>query len=268
MTDLLEREGPLRDAQQALQRSRGGQGATLLVSGEAGIGKSSLIQALAAGLKRHHRVFRGGCENLFSPRPLGPLRDIALVQRGALLRALDEGAPADTVFAAFLELLNTPGVCSLVVFEDLHWADEATLDLIRHLARRIVRLPVLLLLSYRDDEVGPEHPLQAVLADLPPASVTRVPLQPLSPAAVADMATRADRPAAGLHAATGGNPFYVTEVLASGVTDADRGVPSSVRDAVHARLARLNAEQRGVLDALCVSPGRVEPWLARSLLSA
>jgi len=265
--DLLEREDSLRIAVEVLERARRGQGGIVLVAGEAGIGKSSLIECLVARLDRAQRLFQGGCEDLFSPRPLGPLRDIAAVQRGALLQLMDGGASADVVFSAFFDLLNTSAVSSIVVFEDVHWADEATLDLIKYLARRLARLPVVLLLSYRDDEIGPEHPLRQVLGDLPTSHLTRMVLQPLSASAVADMAARAGRSANGLHAATGGNPFYVTEVLASGLADPQHGVPSTVRDAVHTRLARLGAAQREAVEALCVAPGRVELWLVQALLA-
>lgn len=263
---LLEREAPLRLASEAIERARQGRGSTLLVSGEAGIGKSSLIKHLIATLAHGQRVLQGGCEDLFSPRPLGPLKDIALAHALPLSLAMHDTAAADAVFSSFLELLGAARNGSVVVFEDVHWADQATLDLVKYLARRIGSLPVVLLLSFRNDELGPEHPLRRVLTDLPPWSVTRVALQPLSAAAVAELAARADRPDAGLHAATGGNPFYVTEVLASGVVDMQLGVPSTVRDAVHRRLARFGTAQREALEALCVVPGRVELGLARALL--
>jgi DNA-binding CsgD family transcriptional regulator/tetratricopeptide (TPR) repeat protein len=271
MNLLLERETPLREAMGAVLAARRGYGRTLLLCGEAGIGKSSLVERVVAevGTGSGQRVLLGGCEDLFSPRPLGPLRDIAAALRNAtLLQLIDSGASAGAVFSAFFELLDTQVVSSLVVFEDVHWADEATLDLVKYLARRIVRLPVLLLLTYRDDELGADHPLRQVLGDLPPAQLTRVTLLPLSQQAVAELACAAGRSADGLHAATGGNPFFVTEVLASGVADVQLGVPSSVRDAVHTRLARLESGQREVVDALCVVPGRVEMWLAAALLPA
>ena len=263
---LLERESALRLALDAIDRARQGRGGTLLVSGEAGIGKSTLIAHLLALLPAGQRVFKGGCEDLYSPRPLGPLNDIALAHSLPLSRAMQEAAPSDAVFSAFLDLVSAGTTGSVVVFEDVHWADQGTLDLVKYLARRIGSLPVVLLLSFRDEELFPGHPLQRVLSDLPPWSVTRIAMQPLSAAAVAELATRAGRPHAGLHAATGGNAFYVTEVLASGVVDAQRGVPSTVRDAVHSRVARLSAAQREVLEALCVLPGRVDHGLVRALL--
>ena len=262
---LLEREPALRVACNAIERAKQGHGSTLLISGEPGIGKSTLIEHVITNLAHGQRVLKGGCEDLPSPRPLGPLEDIALAHAPHLYQAMRNAASADAVFSAFLDLLSSATNGTLVVFEDLHWADQATLDLVKYLARRIARLPVVLLLSFRDDELGAKHPLRQLLNDLPPWSVTRVPLQPLSATAVAELAARAGRPHTGLHEATGGNPFYVTEVLASGVVDAQRGVPSTVRDAVQTRLSRLSKAQREVLEALCVVPGRVEPALARAL---
>lgn len=263
---LLEREDALNAAFARIGAARQGQGGILVVAGEAGIGKSALIRHALAKLDRGSRVLLGGCEDLFSPRPLGALRDIALAVRGKLLETLDAGASADVVFSSFFELLSDSAVSTVVVFEDVHWADAATLDLIKYLARRIGRLPAMLVLSYRDDEVCPDHALLQVLGDLPPAHLTRVALRPLSETAVAQLAASAGRPHHGLHMATGGNPFYVTEVLACGLAAAQQGVPSTVRDAVHTRLARLSVEQREVLRALCVVPGQIEPWLVRSLL--
>ena len=156
MSTLLEREDALRLAESVLAQAQQGHGATLLVTGEAGIGKSSLIRELLVRTQARLRlrVLAGGCEDLISPRPLGPLRDVALQQRGALLECLLAGAPAADVFATFFDLLDTSVICSVVVFEDIHWADQATLDLIKFLGRRIDQLPVVLLLSYRADAAG------------------------------------------------------------------------------------------------------------------
>lgn len=267
---LLEREVPLRIAAEAIERARQGRGSTLLVSGEAGIGKSTLIEHLVANLTPGRQVLRGRCEDLLSPRPLGPLHDIALAHPSLLplKQAMRESASADAVFSSFLDFLaaGRNGSVMVVVLEDLHWADQATLDLVKYLSRRISTLSVLLIMSFRDDELGSAHPLRQALNDLPPWSVQRLALQPLSAVAVAELAAGAGRPDAGLHAATGGNPFFVSEVLASGVVDAQRGVPSTVRDAVHSRLARLSVGQREALDTLCVVPGSAEMRLVQALL--
>ena len=124
--------------------------------------------------------------------------------------------------------------------EDAHWADEATLDLLVFLGRRMERTRALLIVTYRDDELGADHPLRAVVGRLPPEAVRRLRLEPLSEAAVADLARRAGRPAAGLRALTGGNPLLVAEVLAA----ADAGVPLTVRDLVLAALPACRLPRR------------------------
>jgi DNA-binding CsgD family transcriptional regulator len=111
--------------------------------------------------------------------------------------------------------------------------------------------------SYRDDELGARHPLRLAIAGLPRAATLRMPLAPLSEAAVARLARQAGRPSKGLHGITGGNPLFVTEVLAAGVET----VPATVREAVLARAARLTPEARAVAELVCVVPGRTEPWL-------
>ena len=212
--DLLEREDFFQQLQDILVEVINGHGRVALVSGEAGIGKTSLVEQFAATAKNTCRVLWGGCDALFTPRPLGPLHDIALQIRGDLLTLLDQEASRATIFSAvFEELQSQPP--TLLVFEDVHWADEATLDLLKFLGRRINKLNSLLVITYRDDEVQAEHPLRLVLGDLPRSSVKRVRLPPLSEDAVDELAARAGKRVEDLYAVTAGNPFFVTEALAS-----------------------------------------------------
>src|SRR5262249_8386537 len=154
---------------------------------------------------------------------------------------------------------------TIVVFEDVHWADEATLDLLRFLSRRIARTAALLVLTYRDDELGPRHPLRTVLGDLAALPVTRrIPLLPLTEAAVRTLVGARAIDAAALHRQTGGNPFFVTEVLAS----AGGGLPPSIHDAVLARVARLSCAAQAVLQAAAVIGPRIEPWVLAEVTSA
>ncbi|HXC71157.1 MAG TPA: AAA family ATPase, partial [Pyrinomonadaceae bacterium] len=230
--DLLERADSFQQLQDTLAEVIGGRGHIALVSGEAGIGKTSLVQQFADTGNNPVRVLWGGCDALFTPRPLGPLHDIALQIRGNLLTLLEEEASRATIFSAvYEELQRQPS--TLLVFEDVHWADEATLDLLKFLGRRINKLNSLLVITYRDDEVRAEHPLRLVLGDLPRSSVRRVRLPPLSEAAVDELAARAGKPIDDLYEVTGGNPFFVTEALDS----QDPGVPVSVSDAMLSRLA-------------------------------
>jgi DNA-binding CsgD family transcriptional regulator/tetratricopeptide (TPR) repeat protein len=204
----------------------------------------------------------GACDALFTPRPLGPLHDIALQIRGDLLTLLAEEAPRATIFSAVFEELQSQSP-TVLVFEDVHWADEATLDLLKFLGRRINKLNSLLVITYRDDEVRAEHPLRLVLGDLPRAFVRRVRLLPLSPDAVNELAARAGKRIDDLYTVTAGNPFFVTEVLAS----QDPGVPVSVSDAILSRLARLTAAARAVVELVSVVPTKAELWLLNETIS-
>ena len=212
---LLERDSNLNQLEQALQEAMAGQGHVILVSGEAGIGKTSLVDQFTQAHRASARVLWGACDSLFTPRPLGPLHDVALQVDGELSALLRSDANQLAIFSAcFVELQQSH---SIVVFEDIHWADEATLDLIKFLGRRIQRTASLLILTYRDDELDPAHPLRLILGDLPRGFTNRIQLTPLSKASVLELARAANQTAQAeeLFEATGGNPFFVTEVLAS-----------------------------------------------------
>jgi DNA-binding CsgD family transcriptional regulator len=252
---LLERDNSLADLTRWLDAAVTAGGCIALVSGEAGIGKTSLLQRFAAH-QRSARVLWGACDALFTPRPLAPLHDIARQTQGNLLAVTESGASRDHLFTAALDEFER-GAAALVVFEDVHWADEATLDLLKFLGRRIQRTKAMLAMTYRDDEVGTRHPLRFVIGDFPRASTHRVQLSPLSKPAVEQLAREAGRPLGNLYGITGGNPLFVTEALAS---TADK-VPVTVRDAVLARAARLSPAARQIAELVSVVPGKTEDWL-------
>jgi len=258
---LLERSGQLSALGGALAAVvSGGPGQIVLVAGEAGIGKTALLRRFCADVDGSARVLWAGCDPLFTPRPLGPVLDLAGVVGGELAARAAGGARPWEVAAALLgELAAGP---SVLVLEDVHWADEATLDVIRLAGRRVAEVPVLLVLSWRDDELDRSHPWRIVLADLPGSDrVTRLALAGLSPRAVAELAGPAGIDAGELARWTAGNPFLVTEVLAAG----GGLVPRSVQDAVLGRAARLGTAAREVVDAAAVVPGPAEPWLLDAL---
>ena len=261
--DLLERAEFFKQLQDTLAEVARGQGRLVLVSGEAGIGKTSLVEQFLEKQENKYRVLWGGCDALFTPRPLGPLYDLALQVRGDLLTLLEQEAPRTTIFSAvFEELQSQPS--TVLVFEDVHWADEGTLDLLKFIGRRINKLNSLLVITYRDDEVQADHPLRLVLGDLPRSSVRRVRLPRLSEAAVQELAARAGKRMEELYAITGGNPFFVTEALAS----QDAGVPDSVSDAVLSQLARLTFAARAVVELVSVVPTKAELWLVQESMNA
>jgi DNA-binding CsgD family transcriptional regulator/tetratricopeptide (TPR) repeat protein len=260
---LLERDELLARLQEQLRLAVAGPGMLVFIEGEAGIGKTSLLRAFASKQSRELPLFWGACDALQTPRPLGPLHDIAAVAGGELASALEAEADRVRVFAAFLQMLAyAPCV---VLLEDLHWADEATLDLLRYISRRISRTRALLVATFRNDEIGPSHPLRMVLGDLATSGVVRLMPEPLSVNAVRTLAgNRENVNVPELHRRTCGNPFFVTEALAAG----GDGVPETVRDAVLTRAARLRPSARAVLDAAAVAGPRVEPWLLQDLAAA
>jgi DNA-binding CsgD family transcriptional regulator len=217
----------------------GPPGRLILLGGEAGVGKTALVRAFTEG----RTVLWGACDPLHTPRPLGPLVDIGL-----------EAASPSALAAALLDRLRSePG--TVLVLEDVHWADEGTLDVLRLLGRRIEGVPALAIATFRDDEPAP---LRVVLGELATAGgVERIKLPPLSPQAVRTLAEPHGVDAADLHRSTGGNPFYVTEVLSAPAA----AIPATVRDAVLARAARLSAPARELLERLAMIPGAADPEL-------
>ncbi len=261
---LLERDQYLHQLNAAHAEAVAGRGNAVLVLGEAGVGKTALIEAFTADVQerdRRSRVLWGACDALLTPRPLGPLLDMARQSPGPLKEFTRIGSDRERLFSALLDELSRAAGSTIAIFEDVHWADEATLDLLKFLVRRISRTSGMLVLTSRADESGVPRTLQALLGAIPTASVSRLHLQPLSKAAVARLAAHRGRAYDELFEVTGGNPFFVTEVLASDIA----GVPPSVRDAVLARAAGLGTSSLQLLDLVSVVPGRAERWLTGGL---
>jgi DNA-binding CsgD family transcriptional regulator/tetratricopeptide (TPR) repeat protein len=254
---ILERESQLAALTSYAEEARAGAGRMALISGEAGIGKSTVVEQLEAGLAAA-TWWWGACDGLSTPRALGPLADIATQTGGELLRAWRDGASRDARFDALLALLREGSELGVLVIEDLHWADEATLDMLRFIGRRIRDAHVLVIVTYRDDALDPDEPLRATLGDLAThRSTRRVALGPLSEQAIGVLAADSDVDAGVLYRLTGGSPFFATEVLASG----GEGVPRSARDVVLARAAALTADQRSVLDHAALIGTHIDPGL-------
>src|ERR671930_670800 len=254
---LVERERELALLEAAFEEARAGRGRVALVTAEAGGGKTALIGRFCAERAGTARVLRGACDALFTPRPLGPIHDFAADVGPELAERLFGEAVPYQVAAALIEELRRHRPTVLVV-EDVHWADEATLDVLRLLARRIAADRVLVVLSYRDEALDARHPVRVMLGEVGSGlTLTRVAIAPLSPDAVAKLAEPHGVDADELYRVTGGNPFFVTEVLASG----EGSIPSTVRDAVLARAARLTGEARALVEAVAVAPPQMELWL-------
>ncbi|HTQ91027.1 MAG TPA: AAA family ATPase, partial [Streptosporangiaceae bacterium] len=261
---LLERGAFLALLASYADQARGGEGRLVLVAGEAGVGKSALVEQLQRDVP-DARWSWGACDGLFTPRPLGPLFDLAGQMGGELGELCRAGAAREELFRALLCQISAPGTLNVLVVEDVHWADEATVDLLRFVGRRLRDVPVLLIVTYRDDGLAADDPLRLALGDLATQRPTRrVELSPLSAGAVRILAGGSGLEAAELYRLTGGNPFYVTEVVRAGLD----AVPSSARDAVLARAARLSGGSREVLDVAALIGARVELNLLRSVTAS
>jgi len=256
--DLLERDEQLRRLVDAFALAREGRGRIIAIAAEAGAGKTALTERFVAEHAQIARVYWGACENLSTPEVLLPLRDIARASG----ESFELGADHIRSFESLLRLLCNGGKPSLLVIEDVHWADTATLDLIRFLARRIARVRALILITYRDEEVEARSPVRNLLGEAPAGNVERMTLAPLSLAAVTRLAAKHGRRGEDLFALTAGNAFLVTEALA-----VDGDVPTdAVRDSTLARASRLPDSARVVLEAVSIFPRRAETAVVADLV--
>jgi DNA-binding CsgD family transcriptional regulator/tetratricopeptide (TPR) repeat protein len=254
---LLERERARLELRQAFAEAVEGHGRLVLVAGEAGVGKTAVVREFCDDQTGRARVLWGACDVLFTPRPLGPLVSVAEGVGGELGALVESGAKPHEVVSALVRDLRAHAP-TVFVLEDVHWADEGTLDVLRLLARRVETVPVLVVATYRDDELDPIHPLRVVIGELATSrAIERLKLAPLSAAAVLELAEPHGVDADELYRKTAGNPFFVVEALAAGGQE----IPDTIRDAVLARSARLSVSARRLLEAVAVVPPQAEPWL-------
>src|SRR5262245_24463309 len=249
---MIERGDFLASLQVLLGEALGGSGRLVFLGGEAGVGKTTLAAALASGAAGEI-VRRGCCDNVTTAEALGPFID-ALPE---LAKVLDEEAGVSRLRLFQYVRGVLAGSPMLLLLEDLHWADEATLDLLRFVGRRLGGAQLMILATFRPEEVGRDHPLTTALGDLATLpGVVRMQLPALTVAGVRQLLDRAGSAldADEVHKRTGGNPFYVSEVLAAGAEQ----VPTTVRDAVLARVSRLSRAGRDVVAAAAVLGWRAE----------
>jgi DNA-binding CsgD family transcriptional regulator len=245
---LLEREDALATVAASIGDAAAGEGRLVLVSGEAGAGKTSLLRAAAAAADV--RVLWGNCDGLPTPRPLGPVLDVM-----ADVDAREPTASRHEVFGAVVAQLSRPGPPTLLVVEDVHWADGATIDLLRYVATRVGRTRGVVAASYRDDDLHRAAALRATLGEaaLGPA-VRRIHLPALSRQAVADLAAAAGADGDETFRLSGGNPYLVSELL-TGHARARR----SVAEVIQARTAQLPPAGQRVVEAAAVMAEGAEP---------
>ncbi len=253
--ELLERDLALATLAAARDAAAGGAGRVVLVTGEPGIGKTWLVRQFLTDLDPRTRVLLGTCDDLSIPRPLGPLRDLAGSVSRPLADALSEGAAPHDIQTLLIEELEHAPSPTVLVLEDVHWADDATLDSIIVLGRRISTLPALLVLTFRRGEASPGHRLHATLGAIRAADTEVLELEPLSEGAVTLLA---GENAAKVYAATRGNPFYVSELLATRTVS---DLPPSVANAVLGRASRLEESARRLVELVSVVPSRVKTTL-------
>ncbi len=255
--ELLERDAHLAQLEEHRWQAAAGHGRVVFVGGEAGVGKTTLVDDFARRIPET-AVLRASCDALSTPGPLGPVRDLAPALGLQIAQLAVEGDAREQVFRAVLAALVARPGPTVVISEDAHWADGASLELLRFLGRRIGGLHVLIVVTYRDDELGAMHPLRLVLGDLATEpAVFRLSLPPLSEAAVGRLAQGSGRDPAALYQLTGGNPFFLTEALAT----EGESVPTSVGDAILARAARLSPAARAVLDITAVMGSTIDATL-------
>jgi predicted ATPase/DNA-binding CsgD family transcriptional regulator len=249
--ELLEREGALETLAQAHASAGSGHGRAVGISGEPGIGKTALVRRFLDDLGDGARVLLGTCDDLSIARPLGPFRDLAGAVSAELGDALAAGAPPHEIQDLLIQELERAPRPTVLVLEDVHWADGATLDSVTVLGRRIGGLPALLVTTYRTGEAPPGHPLHAALGAVRAEDSELIELSPLSRDAVASLT---GENADDVYAVTRGNPFYVTELLASRQV---AELPPSVANAVLARTSRLDDHARRLVELVSVVPNRV-----------
>jgi DNA-binding CsgD family transcriptional regulator len=226
--ELIERDEFLDLLKKRFDNVVEAEGHCLFVTGEAGIGKTALVKAFCKKIEKDCDIYKGACDDLFTPRPLAPLYDIISHMNKDILPANHANTDRSNLFSKFFEEFRKREKKFLIIFEDIHWADEATLDFIKFFARRIVQLPCLFILTYRDDEIHSRHPLRNVLGQLPPDSFTKISITPLSKSAVKKMAIEKGYSGEDVYSISGGNPFYVNEILAS----YSPGVPDNIKDSI------------------------------------
>lgn len=255
---VLERDAVVRPVRRLIDSAvAGGVGAVVVVSGEAGMGKTTVVAEIRRLCSANAQFLVGACDDLATPRAMGPIQDMAS-EVGGGLRAVLDGGGRDAVAVELLTMLRQP---SVVVIEDLHWADDATLDLVRLVGRKIMALPSVLIVTCRSEPGELPPAVRATLGALSGGHVRRIELEPLSRDGVALLVGDGQDPDV-VHALTRGNPFFVSELRR---TRGDGAVPLTVRDSVLGRLVRLPAAAQAVVARLSVVPGRAERWLVRGL---
>jgi DNA-binding CsgD family transcriptional regulator len=251
---LVERDSYLEKLLSITDTIAEGEGHSIFLSGEAGIGKTALVKAFCRAVKNSANIYLGYCDALFTPRPLAPLYDILLQLKDTTPAGGSPTPDRTALFADTFHVLKNQKGTTIIVFEDVHWADEATLDFIKFLARRITQLHCLFILTYRDNEIHASHSLRNVLGQLNADSFTRMQLPSLSKQVVKAMSAEKGFDGEMVYNISSGNPFYVNEILAS----YSLGIPDNIRDSILSVYNRLDDKTKDVLALLSAFPTALE----------
>lgn len=261
--NLLERQADFGRLQHFADAAAAGNGRVVFIRGEAGIGKTVFVDKFLAGLNKSWLVLKGACDPLSTPIPLGPFRDIERRSRGEFSIDFDGASQRAAFFNDLLKRLNSAETAVALVLEDIHWADEATLDLVRFISRRVADMSLLLILTFRYDDPSTRRNLRPFLGDVANVpDILRINLAPLSVDAIRALVSNRNLDPAVLHRQTGGNPFFVTEVLAN----SEGGIPETIRDAVLARVARIGPTGLDIIERMAVAGPRFSPRLLNATL--
>jgi DNA-binding CsgD family transcriptional regulator len=241
--DFVGRSEELDQLQAALAAAAAGEGRFVLVQGESGVGKTTLVRTFIASVEARSTILYGACEDWLTPWPLQPFS--SMVAGEPELRSALESEDTIAFSAQLLSWLESGGA---VVVDDAQWADQATLEVLRYVGRRISATSGLVVVIVRDEDMSREHPLRRVVGSIPPAVTIRVHLKPLDIAAVRELAQQSDVDA--LYSKTNGIPLLVAELLRS-----DAEVPAAIEDRVLARVQRLSEPARSAVEFASVVPG-------------
>ncbi len=254
MNQLIERDVFLSQLMVGFKNMEKGEGHCFFIMGEAGIGKTSLVKVFLKELDDNCMSFVGACDSLFTPRPLAPLYDIALQIKEGLADNIESIPSRSALFTKFIKELSDLKKPIVLVFEDIHWADEATLDFIKFFARRISRLKCLFVLTCRNNDLNTIHGFKNLISDLSIDSFTRLQLPPFTREAVNILASEKGFNASNLYDISRGNPFYVTEIIAS----YSIGIPENIKDSVLSVYHHQEVQTKALWEFLAVIPEGLE----------
>jgi DNA-binding CsgD family transcriptional regulator len=257
---LTERDRELNELTARADQARAGRGGVVVVCGESGAGKTAFVETFLERWPEDERVLWAACDPLATPRPLGPIYDLAEQLEPDIRKVVRvSNYPYEIHSAVFEELATRP---SVLFIDDLHWADQATVDMLRFVLRRIRRTHSLVVLTVRDDEIAPTHPMRSLLGDVARSTwATSLALPPLSLDAITQLTKGLPVDPVRLHRITGGNAFFVVEMLDCSGDE----LPTTVRDAILARTVGLDVAAWDLLHLMACAPESIPDYLLTHL---